>query len=164
MKTLLKILKIIFLLFKISLIALSKFYFHLTLQITLFKKYVSVTVEAFLERFFLQILKWFEYTKNLIIYWVIFIILMSLCVRNEYGYDIETTHFVIFSLAMAYGMHLHKEFYPKETNFVGLKLVITCLVVLQVFWPLFLYVWPFYTRRITLQEIITIIIFVFWRP
>lgn len=124
------------------------------------KQYLPFRLEAFLEQFFLKTLKWYEYNINLIIYWIIFTILMSLCVRNEYGYDIENVHYIIFSLAMGYGVYLHKHFYPKETKYLFIKLFIVCIIVIKIFWPLLTYLWPFTTWFLTFQDLVRLILFI----
>jgi hypothetical protein len=122
--------------------------------------YFPFYVEACFESTILEIVDWAENDSKLALYWLIFIVLMSLCVRNEYGHDIETTHYVIFSIAMGYCIRIHKEFYPRETRFLFFKICIVCSIVLQIFWPLILYLWPFNYWIISPEEFKNLFFFI----
>lgn len=92
----------------------------------------------------LEMLDWVEYNLNLWVYWILFIVIMSLCVRNRYGEDIETPHYIIFSAAMGYCIYLHKQFYPRDTLFLLIKIFIVWAIVIgKVFWSVLYYSWFF---------------------
>ena len=109
--------------------------------------------ELYLEYIILDIVGWAENDFYLICYWVGFILTMSLCVRNEYGHDIETLHYLIFIIAMGYCIYIYKHFYPRETNFLIVKFSFICFILLQLFWSLILYTWPYSSWVIPLEEL-----------
>jgi hypothetical protein len=117
-------------------------------------------LEACFETIILEIVDWSENNLKLASYWVLFIITMSLCVRNEYGHDIETTHYIIFSTAMGYGIYIHKEFYPKDTRFLFFKICTVCVIVVKIFWPILHYTWPFNYVVISPEEFKNLFFFI----
>nr|YP_010516684.1 hypothetical protein ON925_mgp32 [Haslea provincialis]UXN44227.1 hypothetical protein [Haslea provincialis] len=122
--------------------------------------YYNFYLEAILEYIILETIYWIEKDTNLIFYWILFIILMSLCVRNEYGHDIETLHYIIFSVAMGYFVYLHKEFYPRKTKLILLKYLALVFFLIQLYWSLILYLWPYAYWLISFQELKTMVLFV----
>nr|YP_010516748.1 hypothetical protein OOD24_mgp07 [Haslea karadagensis]UXN44291.1 hypothetical protein [Haslea karadagensis] len=122
--------------------------------------YYTFYLETILERFILETIHWIENDANLIFYWILFIILMSLCVRNEYGHDIETLHYIMFSLAMGYFVYLHKEFYPRDTKLMLFKCLVLIFILVQLYWSLILYLWPYTYWLISFQELKTMSLFV----
>nr|QUS63614.1 hypothetical protein [Haslea silbo] len=122
--------------------------------------YYVFYLETILEYILLETIHWIENDTNLIFYWFLFVILMSLCVRNEYGHDIETLHYIIFSVAMGYFVYLHKEFYPRDTKFIFFKYLILSFLLVQLFWLLILYLWPYNYWLISFKELRTMILFV----
>ena len=106
---------------------------------TLFPFYL----EFILEHTILNTIDWTENNLHLILYWLIFTITMSLCVRNEYGHDIETLHYVIFIIAMGYCVYIYKHFYPKETNYLLIKSIFIVFIILKLLWEVILYTWPY---------------------
>lgn len=122
--------------------------------------YYRFYLETTLEYFILETIHWIENDVNLFFYWVLFIALMSLCVRNEYGHDIENLHYIMFSLAMGYFVYLHKEFYPRDTKLILFKYLILIFLLIQVYWSLILYLWPYTYWLVSFQELKTMILFV----
>nr|YP_010516662.1 hypothetical protein ON958_mgp18 [Haslea pseudostrearia]UXN44205.1 hypothetical protein [Haslea pseudostrearia] len=110
-------------------------------------------LELSLEYIILNTVDWVENNSHLILYWFIFIITMSLCVRNEYGHDIETLHYIIFITAMGYCIYVYKHFFPRETSFLIIKLSSIGFMLLQLFWSLIVYTWPYSFWVIPLGEL-----------
>lgn len=142
--------------FRIKSLKLCFFYYFLFLdKQTLDVLQISFPfyLEAYLEQIMLNTIDWVENNRYLIGYWCIFIITMSLCVRNEYGRDIETLHYDIFLIAMGYCIYIHKNFFPIETNFLIIKLSLIGLILLKIFWSLIVYTWPYSFWVIPFKEL-----------
>lgn len=75
--------------------------------------------------------------------WIIFIKTMSLSCRNQLGGDIDTFHFLYFSLMVLYLIYIYRLIHPKEETLVIQKIIIVSLVVLKIFWPTIVYLWPY---------------------
>lgn len=117
-------------------------------------------LESYFELILLEIIDWIQNDSKLFLYWILFTITISLCVRNEYGYDIRALDFIIFSTAMGYCIYLHKEFYPRETRFILIKLSIISFLLIKLFWPLILYTWPYNYWVVSFQELTNLIFFI----
>ena len=75
--------------------------------------------------------------------WVTFITAMSVSCRNNLGEDLDTFHFLVFSLIILYLMYIYKLIYPKEEKFIIPKIFIIILIVFKIFWPTIIYLWPY---------------------
>lgn len=79
------------------------------------------------------------------IMWIMFIKTISLSCRNMLGEDIDTFHFIFFSLSFIYLIYIYKLIHPKEEKFIIQKIIIIILIVLKIFWPTIVYLWPYGT-------------------
>lgn len=77
--------------------------------------------------------------------WITFITLMSASCRNELGRDLDTFHFITFSLIVLYCIYLYRSIYPKEEKSITKKIIIIILIVFKIFWPTLTYLWPYGT-------------------
>ena len=110
-------------------------------------------LEIYLERMILDIVGWAENDFYLMFLWLFFITLTSLCVKNEYGYNIEELHYIIFVISMGYCIYIYKHFYPRETKFIPIKLGIINFMLIQLFWSVFIYTWPYTNWIISFKEL-----------
>lgn len=81
------------------------------------------------------------------IYWIIFITTISASGQNELGKDLNSIHFIAYSIAIFYCMYIHKQFFPKEETYIIPKIIIIWLIVLKILWPPLVYVWPYWPRK-----------------
>lgn len=77
--------------------------------------------------------------------WITFITTMSVSCRNKLGEDLDTFHFIFFSLIILYLIYIYRSVYPKEETFVAQKIILVILIVLKIFWPTIVYLWPYGT-------------------
>jgi hypothetical protein len=75
--------------------------------------------------------------------WIIFITTMSVSCRNKLGEDIDTFHFIFFSLTVFYLIYIYRFFHLKEETLITPKIIIVILIVLKIFWPTITYLWPY---------------------
>lgn len=75
--------------------------------------------------------------------WISFITVISASCRNELGEDIDTFEFLFFSLNLLYIIYIYRLLYPKEETFIIQKIIIVNLIVLKIFWPTIIYLWPY---------------------
>lgn len=77
--------------------------------------------------------------------WITFIITMSISCRNRLGEDLDSFHFLFFSLTILYLIYIFRSIYPKEEILVFEKIIIINLIVLKILWPGIIYLWPYGT-------------------
>jgi len=75
--------------------------------------------------------------------WVTFIITMSISCRNRLGDDLDTFHFLVFSLVVLYFVYVYRLIHPKEEKFIPHKIILITSIVLKIFWPTIVYLWPY---------------------
>nr|QYJ09272.1 hypothetical protein [Pleurosigma sp. mgcode 4] len=75
--------------------------------------------------------------------WIIFITIMSVSCRNNLGEDLDTFHFLFFSLIVLYLLYIYRSIYPKEETLIIPKILIVILIVFKIFWPTITYLWPY---------------------
>jgi hypothetical protein len=69
--------------------------------------------------------------------------MISASCRNNLGEDLDSFQFLFFSLAVLYLIYIYRLIYPKEEILVIPKILIINLIVLKIFWPTIIYVWPY---------------------
>jgi hypothetical protein len=84
-----------------------------------------------------------EFNESFI--WITFITTMSISCQNLLGDDIDTFHYLYFSLTVLYLIYVCRLIHPKEEKLVALKIIIVILVLLKIFWPGLTYLWPYGT-------------------
>ena len=80
-------------------------------------------------------------------YWIILITTISASCQNELGKDITYFHFSILSITIFYCIYIHQKFHPKKESLIILKIIIILLVVFEILWPPFTYIWTYWPRK-----------------
>lgn len=75
--------------------------------------------------------------------WITYITAMSASCRNALGDDLDWSQFVLFSLAILYLIYIYRYIYPKEEVLIIPRILVVNLIVLKIFWPTIVYVWPY---------------------
>ena len=77
--------------------------------------------------------------------WITFITTMGISCRNKLGEDIDTFHFLFFSLTILYLIYIYRSIDQKKETFIVQKIIAIILIVLKILWPTIVYFWPYGT-------------------
>jgi hypothetical protein len=77
------------------------------------------------------------------IIWIIFITTMSTSCRNRLGEDLDSFHFLLFSLVIFYCIYIYRQIYPKEEQKIIEKIIVVFLIVIKILGPTISYLWPY---------------------
>ena len=75
--------------------------------------------------------------------WITFITTMTISCRNNLGEDLDTFHFLVFSLLVLYLIYIYKLISPKKEILIIPKIIIVILIVFKILWPTITYLSPY---------------------